>query len=83
MSMDATSAPAVPFAQRDAIDMIIAGTRPGLISLSPENNSAPTWAGPCCCTSCCTAFGDEVWLDTSSEKMNRRRQPACLPPLIP
>ena len=31
VSMDTTSAAAVPFAQRDAIDMIIAGTRPGLI----------------------------------------------------
>jgi hypothetical protein len=37
--MDATSAAVVPFAQRDAIDMIIAGIHPGLISLSPENNT--------------------------------------------
>ena len=45
MSIDATSA-AVPFAQRDAIDMIIAGTRPGLVSLSTENNDATNtgWA---------------------------------------
>jgi hypothetical protein len=37
--MDTTSAAAAPFAQRDAIDMIIAGIHAGLISLSPENNN--------------------------------------------
>ena len=28
------------FRSRDAINMVIAGTRPGLVSLSPENNDA-------------------------------------------
>jgi len=46
MSMDTTSAAVVPFAQRDAIDMIIAGIHPGLISLSPENNDTPHGLGP-------------------------------------
>jgi hypothetical protein len=44
--MDTTSAAVVPFAQRDAIDMIIAGIHPGLISLSPENNDTPHGLGP-------------------------------------
>jgi Terminase small subunit len=70
MSMDTTSAAAVPFAQLDTIDMIIAGIHPGLISLSPENNNIPTWAGPCCCTSCRARFGDEVGLILLAKKLN-------------
>jgi hypothetical protein len=41
MSMDTTSAAVVPLAQRDAIDMIIAGIRPGLISLFHLKTTTP------------------------------------------